>query len=354
MKLSQPIFKLFTILCLVALLVLTVAGCKKENDKKQSITVNTVEPAAVKLQLVAPQMNLAGIYAAIQQGYFEDQNLTVETLFSNIVESAESLGVIDRVTSGEAEFGVTSGDNLLLARQRGDDVVALMTIYQRDPTAIISLVDKNITRPEDLIGKKLLVFNRSISWSLFLAAVGIDPDDMTVVEPPDNINAGAVLFLTGQVDGMVVPGTDTSIQMDVIGIEHNLLFFNDYGVQMYPNVIFTTRSMIENQPDVVQRFVNALLDGLHYAISQPQEIATWFIENYADQLRPDQLESQDEVMLAIIPLIQSPDTQAGMMSADVWEYVANGMANAGLIQDMVGYSQAFTTQFVDAYYSQQP
>lgn len=352
---QKPVLKIFTYLCLMGLLALTAVGCKKEKASSQENSSIEIEPATVRAQFVSPQMTLAGVFGALQQGYFDEQQLTVEMMFSNIVETAETLDVIDRVTSGEADFGLTSGDNLLQARQRGDDVVALMAIYQRDPTAVITLANKNITQPEDLVGKKLLVFSRSISLSLFLAAVGIDPSDVTIVDPPEgNINAGLGLFLTGQVDGMVATGTDASVQMTAIGIEHNLLFFNDYGVQMYPNVIFTTRTMIENQPDVVQRFVNALLDGLHYAISQPQAIATWFIENYADQLRPDQLESQDEVMLAIIPLLQSPDTKAGTMSAAVWEYVANGMADAGLIQDTVGYSQAFTTQFVDAYYAQQP
>lgn len=341
-------------LMIAALLLMMVAACDNKDDKETKVEPTEVPTVSIKVQFITLQMQLAGVYGALHEGYFDDEKLDVELLVSENVDNAETLFNINRVVAGEAQFGLTSADHILYAHERGLDVVAIMTIYQQDPTAVISLTAKNITRPEDLIGKKIMIFNRATSMTLFLNTVGIDPSELTIVEPPDgNINVGVANFITGQVDAMVATGTDASAQMTAIGIEHNIFFLNEYGVQMYPNVIFTTRQMIEENPEVVQRFINAFLRGTEYALQQPETVATWFVENYGQSLREDQQESQDEAMLAIIPLMQTSGSPAGTMKADVWKYIDDGMVSAGLLDESVDPETVYTSQFVDAYYANQ-
>lgn len=345
---SPKLNPMIRILLVVIALVVAATGCKKDaSDSPDS----SPTPASVKFQVVTAQIQLAGLLGALSQDYFQDENITAELLFSEDGESADPLDVISQVENGEAEFGLTPAENLLVARERGDDVVALMSIYQRDPTAIVSLPYKNITTPADLRGKTLLVFSRSTSLTLFLNAVGLDPSEVTTVEPPNgDVNAGIASFLSGQVDGIVATGTDAAAQMQVIGIQPNLIFFNEYGIEMYPNVVFTTQRMINEHPDVVQRCVNAILRGLQYAVEQPEALATWFVEHYGDQLSSAQLNSQDEAMVAIIPLIQSSTSKPGMMNAAVWDTIVIQLSSIGIIQNSLSAANAYTLRFVEAYY----
>ena len=59
------------------------------------------------------------------------------------------------VAAGEVPFAFGSGEQVLLAREQGLDVVYVMTWYQQYPVSIIALSDSNINTPQDLIGKSV-------------------------------------------------------------------------------------------------------------------------------------------------------------------------------------------------------
>ena len=166
----------------------------------------------------------------------------------------------------------------------------------------------------------------------------------------------ALLFLSGQVDAMVVPGTDVIVQLESLGIETNALFLNDYGVGNYLNAIVTTDQMIQEQPEVVQRFVSATLRGLQYSVDNPQATASWFVEYYHDLLFPQQLESQEKALFAVLPIISPVGSQPGMMTHETWQYIFEGGVALGLVDPTVDLTKAYTLQFVENYYarSQRP
>ena len=64
---------------------------------------------------------------------------------------------ISEVAAGKADFGLTGDYTLVQARADGKPVVAIASVLQRNPTAIISLGKSNIRKPQDLIGKKVAV-----------------------------------------------------------------------------------------------------------------------------------------------------------------------------------------------------
>ncbi|RPI97384.1 MAG: hypothetical protein EHM39_09565, partial [Chloroflexi bacterium] len=234
-----------------------------------------------------------------------------------------------------------------------EPLVAVMALYQRDSTALISLKTKGIQEPADLIGKRILLWNDSVSFKLFAQAAGVDLAEMTLVYPEEDqgIMEAAMLFLSGQVDAMVVPGTDVMEQFATIGIKTNALFLDDYGVANYTNLVVTTEQMIQEQPDVVQSFVSATLLGLQSAVDEPQETAAWFVEHYGDQMLPQQLESQDEALFAVLPLISPMGSKPGMMTRETWQYIYDGGVSLGLFDSTLDFTKAYTLQFVDNYYA---
>ena len=59
------------------------------------------------------------------------------------------------VAGGQAEFGISWVPRMLAPRESGADGVVIAQIFQRSPTLQVSFKDKNITKPEDLKGKKV-------------------------------------------------------------------------------------------------------------------------------------------------------------------------------------------------------
>lgn len=332
----------------MALVLVVCAACSGGDSSEPSKPTATPAPANVTVLLgLIPQVQYVGIHVAEGKGYYQNENLTVDLLYSELGSD-----VAAAIGAGQAQFGLTSASEVLSARGQGSPLVAVMTLYQRDPRAVISLKAKGITKPSDLVGKKILLWNEDPTFGLFAHAVGIDPAQVTLVYPEgDEILQAVAPFLTGEVDAMMAPGTEVLVQLTALGIETNMIFFDDYGVLNYQNVLVTTEQMIQEQPDVVQRLVRATLHGLEYTLDDPQAAADWFVEAYHDQLLPQQIASQDETLLALLPLIRPVGSRPGMMEAGTWQSVHDGLVEVGLLDPSVDPATAYTLQFVEAYYN---
>ncbi len=336
------------LLLTMTLSLLVACGDKKETTK----TPTEITPADIQLYLGAPQIEYAGIYAAISQGYFEDEKLNVDLKFAiSAEESGGGITSFDAVGTGGMVFADGTAEGLLQMRQKGHDFVCLLTLYQRDSRSIVSTPDKGITTPQDLVGKRLLLVPGTESiTTVFLTTLGINPDDVTLVGAEgQGVDWLVTQILTGAVDAMVF-SIEGAAQMEAAGLGSSRIAFYDYGVQSYANVIFTSGQLVQENPEVVQRFVNAVLRGLQYVVERPAEVAAWFVEHYGEELHPLQVDVQDEAVLAIIPLIQTATSKPGMMSAETWDYLDTNMVALGLLDASVNVEEMYTMQFLDAYY----
>ncbi len=339
-------------LLILVLFVGLLAAC---GDKKEtSDTPAEIQPVSIQLYLGAPQIEYAGIYAAISQGYFADEKLNVEVKFAITAEATEQgLSSFEAVETGGPVFADGTAEGLLQLRQDGRDFVSLLALYQRDSRSIVSTPDKGIETPQDLVGKRLLLVpGTETITNVFLKTVGINPADVTLVESEgQGVDWLVTQLLTGAVDAMVF-SVEGAAQMEAAGLGASRIAFYDYGVQSYANVLFTSGQMVRENPDVVQRFVNAVLRGLQYVVERPEDTATWFVANYGDELHPLQVDVQDEAILAIIPLIQTATSKPGMMSAETWSYLSTNLTEIDLLDASVNPADAYTMQFLDTYYSQ--
>ncbi|MBZ0318853.1 MAG: ABC transporter substrate-binding protein [Anaerolineae bacterium] len=340
----------FLIVLVLATLLAACGG--KEDDQDSGAPAAEKTPATITLMLGLPQIKYAGVYAAVSHGYFTDENLTVELQYSTPTDGSDpTVDFSSPFPVGEPIFGVLPAEMLLQMRQAGNDIMAVLTLIQRDSRGIISTTDNPINTPADLVGKRLLILPGTADiTNIFLTTVGIDPNDITMV---DGGNAGVATLVSqivsGEVDGFVF-SIEGEAQLNGLGLQTNRLAFYDYGVLSYHNIFYTSREMIELHPDVVQRFVNALLRGMQYSIDHPDEIAAQFVEDYADVIHPLQVSVQDEGMRSIIPLMQTATSKPGMMDAATWEYLIHTLSQLGLVDASMKADDAYTLRFVEAYY----
>ena len=97
------------------------------------------------------QFEFAGYYAAEAKGFYKAEGLKVE-----FREGSSARSAIEEVLAGKADFGVAD-EAVLLARLRGQPVVACAVIFQRSPYIILARADSGIHRPSDLAGRTVMV-----------------------------------------------------------------------------------------------------------------------------------------------------------------------------------------------------
>lgn len=321
--------------CLLTVLVMAgvLAGCAPARPAPDAVTVqlswfHTVE--------------FAGFYAAVEKGYYRDENLAV-----TLLPGGPTVDPVQAVVDGTAQLGVTAGDTVLRARAANTLVTAIMTLYRRSPLVIMSLPDSGIQRPQDLVGKTVGVISDKLdsTWDIqFLALLkqlGLDAQSMKFVAIQDY--NGANELTSGRVQAASgFFSINEPLQAKLAGVETNLIFYGDYGIEVYANALIARDDMLASQPDVAQRFVRATLKGYQYALQHPDEAA-----EFALKFDPSlDVKLQTATMLAQLPLIDSGDGAIGSMELAVWQSTQDTLLKQGLLTEPLNLEAAFTNRFV--------
>ena len=127
----------------------------------------------MKLQLQwFSQAQFAGYYAAVDQGYYEDEGLDVE-----IVEGGADIVPQDALASGDVDYAISWVPKVLGSIEQGAHITDVAQIFERSATTQISFKDKDITSPADLAGKKVGSWGYGNEWELF---AGMQKDGVDV------------------------------------------------------------------------------------------------------------------------------------------------------------------------------
>jgi NitT/TauT family transport system substrate-binding protein len=271
--------------------VFAVAGCGGDDDgggetAAGGTTEAQAEPDKVTLQLKwVTQAQFAGYYAALEQGYYEDENLdvTIKPGGPDIVPEQVVLG-------GQAEFGINWLDNTLATRDQGGEIVNIGQVFTRSGMTEITWKDSGLDDITKLKGKKVGVWLGGNEHKLFAALTknGIDPQqDTTIVAQPFDMN----LFLNREVDAAAAmtynelaqvletenPDTGQLYQLDDL----NVFLMSELGTGALEDGIFVTEDWIadENNQDIAKRFLKASFKGWVYCRDNPDECTQTVLDN---------------------------------------------------------------------------
>jgi len=177
--------RIFTLLLLVSALP---AACQPQEVE--------TPPTQVTVQLAwAHQAQFAGFYAADQQGYYAEEGLEV-TLLPRPRPETDTVAV---VTDGTADFGVTYGAGMVIARSQGLPVTAIATIYRRYPLAFMTLASSGLARPHDFPGhtiNTLTAGGSAVVFQAMMTKLELDRDSVREVDVGYDLSR----FFTGEVD----------------------------------------------------------------------------------------------------------------------------------------------------------
>jgi NitT/TauT family transport system substrate-binding protein len=220
-----------------------------------------------------PIADVAPLYLGINQGFFEEENMTIETQFAE-----GGAAIVPSVISGDYQIGFSNTTSLIIAATQN---VPLQIISQgvlggatSDEAwdAVMVAKDSTIRSPQDLEGKTIAVNTLQnigpVTINTALDKEGVDYSTVKYVEVPfpEMIPAlGA-----GDVDAVFVVEPFVT-QGKAEGARTILLPY----VQTTPNLTvatyFASRQYIEENSDIVDRFVRAMNKSLEYAQENPDE-----------------------------------------------------------------------------------
>ena len=238
------------------LAALAVAAC---GEKKDVLTPTASKAQPVNLMLDwLPNADHVGIYDALAKGYFASAGLDV-----HVQTPTDPASPLQLLAAGKVDVAVSYEPELLLARNKGEPLVAIGAIVQRPLTSLVSLRYKHITSPGQLRGKR--VGDAGIDYQhAFLQTIlhhaGVPPQSVTET----NVGANLVpALLSGRIDAVLGAYWNyEAIQLAQDGKHPNVIRVDAAGVPTYNElVLVTTENDIATKTNELRRFVQAVGRG---------------------------------------------------------------------------------------------
>ena len=313
-------------------LALILSGCATP----EPTAAPTSELRNVKLAMgFIPNVQFAPFYVAVERGYFAEEGLQIEFDYGFDTDLLKLVG------TGERQFVVGSGDQVILARHQGLPVVYVMNWYRRFPVAVAAL--KPLNGPQDLIGKTVgtpaLQGASYIGWQALIHAAGINPADVKLV----TIGYTQVESLvTEQVDAAVVYAMNEPVQLREEGYEPTVIPVVDY-IDFVSNGLITNEQTIAQEPDLVHSIVRAILRSLRDTLDDP-DAAFAIVRRYVPEIDDESAPLQRAVLEEALSFWRAEDL--GRSAPAAWEASQALMHQIGLIETEVDVSTMFTNDFV--------
>ncbi len=280
------------------------------------------------------------LYTAIERGYYEEEGLDVQIRFPANANDALSM-----VAAGKAEIGMYYQQDLIqaVANQKAS-IRSIGAIVQSPLNIILSLKDKNITSPKDMVGKTIGYGGTVLSESLvkcMMEYVGADASDINLVDVGFDLMSS---MTTGNVDATIGCLVNHEVpQMEEEGFELNYFPVSGYGIpNYYEEVFLTNNKLLEEEPEVVEGFLRASKKGFDDFKADPDGCLAILMNNQNEANFPLTQSVEEQSCKTLLPLMETDSAEFLSQTEECWQENIDWMLENGLIDKAVDVSDVMT------------
>ena len=283
----------------------------------------------------------AFLYQAEEAGYFAEEGLTV-----NIQPPAGVNDAMSMVAAGQADIGLYYQQDVIQARVEQDvPVKSIGAVVQGPLNIILSLKEKDITEPADLVGKTIGYAGTELSEALVRSIMensGVDPSSVEMIDVGFDLMSSMV---TGNVDATIGCLVNHEVpQMEKEGFEVNYFFPDDFGVpQYYEGIFLANDTMIEQESDVLAGFLRACEKGFADFKNNTDEVLQVLLDNQDESNFPLDPDVEKQSCDTLLPLMETADAAFLSQTEQCWQENIDWMYDEGLISEKPDVSEVMAT-----------
>jgi putative hydroxymethylpyrimidine transport system substrate-binding protein len=325
-------------LVLLLLAVLALAGCGEKSEGGPGS--GKTERFNVILDYF-PNADHAGLYAAQAAGDYDRAGLDVE-----LKPPPDPSAPLKLLQSGQADVVISYEPELLLARDKGADLVAVGALVQKPLTTLMTL-EGNINGPEDLRGKRVgtagLPYQTAYLQTI-LRNAGVDPEEVKETHVGFNL---VPAMLSRDVDATLgafwnYEGTDLRRR----GRKPTIMRMEKLGVPNYNELIFVARRKDLDQgfSSKLRRFMRATAKGHERLRANPNIGVDALLKVDPGLERGLQTDVVSETLPVFFPTDRNHPF--GWMEPSEWKAYGDWMYEQKLLKQAPDGTEALTNEFL--------
>lgn len=287
------------------------------------------------------QAEHGGFYQAIATGIYKEHGLDV-----NIKMGGPQVNGTQLLMGGAIDFFMGFASDAIQAIEEGIPKVTVASIFQKDPQVIIAHPESGAKSLADLKGKPIFISSAAnVTYWLFLKAKYGFTDDQ---KRPYNFNPAP--FLADKTSAQQGYLTSEPLAISKAGGFKPIVFLlADSGYTPYSTTIETKRELVEKDPDLVQRFVDASIKGWYSYLEGDPKPANELIKKANPEMDDEQI-AYGIAKMKEYGVVNSGDAETkgiGAMTDERWKSFFDSMVEEGVLKKDTDYKQAYTLKFVN-------
>ena len=294
----------------------------------------------VTLNEVAHSVFYAPQYAAIELGYFEEEGIDLK-----LVNGGGADKVMTALISGDADIGFMGSEAGIYVYQEGseDYAVNFAQLTQRAGNFLVSRNPEANFQWADLKGKTVLGGRAGgmpeMVFEYILKKNGIDPQNDLSIDQSISFGLTAAPFPGSGADYTVefepfataLEEQGQGYVVASLGVDSGYVPYTAYSAK---------RTYMEEHPEIIQGFVNAIQKGLKY-------VASHSADEIAQVIHPQFPETEVSTLATIVERYKEQDTwkEDTIFTEESFDLLQNILEEAGELKARVPYEDLVNTEF---------
>jgi NitT/TauT family transport system substrate-binding protein len=282
-----------------------------------------------------------GYYQAIATGIYQRYGLDVK-----LQQGGPQVNHGQLLAAGRLDFNIATNSFVPLNFVRENvPMVAVAAMFQKDPSVLIAHRGQGDDSFAALKGKPIMIGSdtRIGSWIFLKKKFGYSDDQIR----PYTFSVAPFLANPKAIQQGYLSSEPFTIEK--AGVKPVILLIADAGYSSYSSLIETSDKLVHDSPDLVQRFVNASIEGWYSYLYGDPAPANALIKRDNPEMT-DALLAYGIAKLKEYGIVDSGDAKKfgiGAMTKARWRDFFDTMAGAGVYPKDMDFTKAFTLQFVN-------
>src|SRR5436309_12475760 len=282
-----------------------------------------------------------GFYQAIATGIYQRHRLEV-----NLRPGGPQVNHAQLLAAGMLDFNIASNSFVPLNFARENiPMVAVAAIFQKDPSVLIAHPGQGIDSLAQLKGKPIMIGSdtRVTAWQFLKQKFGYTDDQIR----PYTFSVAPFLVDKKAVQQGYLSSEPYTIEKE--GVHPVVMLLADSGYSSYGCIIQTSVKLTQEKPDLVQRFIDASIEGWYsYLYDDPSPGNALIKRDNAEMT--DALIAYGVDKIKQYGIVDSGDAKKagiGAMTDARWRDFFETMSQGAVYPADLNYREAYTLRFVD-------
>jgi NitT/TauT family transport system substrate-binding protein len=282
-----------------------------------------------------------GYYQAIAAGIYRGHGLDV-----TLRQGGPQVNHAQLLAAGRLDFNLAPNSfSPLNFLSQNIPMVAVAAIFQKDPSVLIAHPGQGDDNLAALKGKPIMIGSdtRITSWAFLKSKFGYTDDQIR----PYTFSVAPFLADPKAIQQGYLSSEPFTIESQ--GVKPVVLLLADAGYSGYGSLIQTSDKLVREKPDVVQRFVDASIEGWYSYLYGDPGPANELIKRDNPEMT-DALLAYGVAKIKEYGIVYSGDAKTygiGAMTDPRWRDFFNTMSEAGVYPKDLNFRKAYTLQFVN-------